>query len=156
MTGRAEIERQKRILDATFKRASKLAGDAELLSDFARYLCVQVAGFLEQSVIEVALQHARTHSQPSVQRHVERGLRRFTSANAQKIIQLFGGFDQDWQKDLEAHIVNERKAAVDSIIALRHTIAHGRNPGAITFVRIEGYYGQIKQVVDHVADLCIP
>jgi hypothetical protein len=155
MTGRAEIERQKRILDATFKRASKLGGDAELLSDFARYLCVLVAGFLEQSVIEIALQHARTHSQPSVQRHVEGGLRRFTSAKAERIIQLLGSFDSDWREDLEGHLVDEYKAAVDSIIALRHTIAHGRSAG-VTMVSVKDYYERVKVVVDHAADLCIP
>jgi hypothetical protein len=156
MTGKAEIERQKRVLDATFKRASRLGGDAELLSDFAKYLCVLVAGFLEQSVIEIALEHARTHSRPSVQRHVEGGLRRFTSAKAQKIIQLLGSFDEGWRKDLEAHLVNEYKDAVDSVITLRHTVAHGQNAGGVTLVRIQNYYDRVKHVVNHAANLCIP
>ena len=89
MTGRAEIERQKQKLDATFKRAANMKGDAELLSDFARYLCVLVAGFLEQAAIEIALQHVMTHSQPSIQRHVENRLRRFSKGG---LGGTFGGF----------------------------------------------------------------
>lgn len=155
MTGRAEIERQKQRLDATFKRASNIKGDPELLSDFARYLCVLVAGFLEQAVIEIALEHIRRHSQSSIQRHLEGGIRRFTSAKTHKIIQLFGSFDPDWRLDLEGYLVDEYKDAVNSVVDLRHTISHGRSVG-VTMVSVQEYYDRVKHVVEHVADLCVP
>jgi hypothetical protein len=155
MTGRAEIERQKQRLDATFKRAAKLGADPELLSDFARYLCVLVSGFLEQAAIEIALEYVRTHSDPSILRHAERRLRSFTNANTERIVQLFGSFDADWQKNLELYLVDEYKDAVDGIVALRHAVAHGGNAG-ITMTRVQSYYDRVKHVVDHVADVCIP
>jgi hypothetical protein len=156
MTGRAEIDKQKKRLDATFERARKtMPDDAELLSDFARYFCVLVAGFLEQAMIEVALEHVRTHSHISVQRHVDTRLRRFTSANTQNIIELLGSFEADWRIDLEGYIVDEYKDAINSVISLRHTIAHGRYVG-VTMVSVKDYYERVKNVVDHVADLCIP
>lgn len=155
MTGRAEVERQRQKLDATFKRASSIGGDVELLSDFARYLCVLVAGFLEQAVIELVLEHVRNHSHTSVQRHVEQHLRQFTSAKSQRIIDLIGGFDPDWRKDLEAYLVDEYKDAVDSVVDLRHTISHGRSVG-VTIARVQDYYGRVKHVVGHIADLCTP
>jgi hypothetical protein len=155
MTGRAEIERQKQRLDATFKRAAGLGADPELLSDFARYLCVLVSGFLEQAAIEIALEYVRTHSDPSVLRHAERRIRNFTNANAERIVQLFGSFDADWQKDLELHLVDEYKDAVDGIVALRHSVAHGGYAG-ITMARVRSYYDRVKHVIEHVTDLCIP
>ena len=88
MTGRVEIDRLRKRLDATFERASKAGTDSELSSDLARYLCVLVAGFIEQAVIEIALEHVRTHSDISIQRHFENRLRRFTSANTQNFIEL--------------------------------------------------------------------
>src|SRR5688572_21172526 len=105
MTGRAEIKRQEQKLDATFQRAAKVQGDAELLSDFARYLCVLVAGFLEQAVIEVVLEHVRARSQSSIQRHVEQRLRQFTNPNTRRLIDLLGSFDPDWRMDLEDYLV---------------------------------------------------
>jgi hypothetical protein len=156
MKGRAEVERQKQKLDATFSRASKLPlDDAELLSDFARYLCVLVAGFLEQSVIELTLEHVRNHSQASVQGYAESRLRQFTTANAQRITDLMGTFDAGWRSDLDGYLVDERKAAVDSVVALRHNIAHGRFVG-VTMTTIKEYYPRVKHVVDHIADLCVP
>jgi len=155
MTGRAEIERQKQRLDATFERVSKAVADAEVLSDFARYFCVLVAGFLEQAVIEIALEHVRTHSQISVQRYVDHRLRRFTSANSQNIIDLLGSFDPDWRADLEQLLVDEYKDAINSVVTLRHTVAHGRYAG-VTMVGIREYYDRVKHVVEHAANLCIP
>ncbi|MBI3603297.1 MAG: hypothetical protein HY205_02475 [Nitrospirae bacterium] len=155
MTGRAEVERLKISLDATFKRATSLNADAELLSDFARHLCVLISGFLEQAVIELALEHVRNKSQQSVVRYVERRLRQFTNAKAQRLITLFGDFDPDWRTDLEAYLIDERKDAVDGIVDLRNKIAHGQFVG-LTMVRARDYYERIKDIVDHIADLCVP
>jgi hypothetical protein len=155
MNGRAEIDRQRKRLDATFERAAKAGADPELLSDLARYLCVLVAGFMEQAVIEIALEHVRNHSQVSIQRHVENRLRRFTSANVQNVIDLLGSFDPDWRTDLEAYLVDQYEDAVNSIVNLRHTVAHGRFTG-VTMIRVQNYYQHVKQVVEHCTNLCIP
>ena len=155
MNGWAEVERQRQKLDATFKRVASTRGDAELQSDFARYLCVLVSGFLEQAVIELVLEHVRTHSDSSIQRHVEQRLRRFTTAKTQRIIELLGSFDADWRISLESYLVDEHKDAVNSIVDLRITISHGRFVG-VTMARAQAYYIRVKQVVEHIADLCIP
>jgi hypothetical protein len=155
MTGRAEIDHLRKRLDAVFSRVSKATADLELLSDLARYLCVLVAGFLEQAVIEIALEHTRTHSQISVQRYVEGRLRRFTSANAKNVIELLGSFDPAWRADLETFIVDQSKDAIDSVVALRHQVAHGKSTG-VTITSVQSYYDQVKKVIEHCVQLCIP
>ena len=157
MTGRAEVARLRQRLDATFKRAYTLPPDSdpELLSDFARYLCVLISGFLEQAVIELLLEHVRNQASPSIQQHVERRLRQFTNANVQKLLDLFGGFDPDWRLKLEAYLVDEHKDAVNGIVDLKNTISHGKFAG-VTLVRAKDYYGRVNRVVDKIADLCLP
>lgn len=155
MTGRAEVDRLKRRLDETFRRASGVKGDPELLSDFARHLCVLVSGFLEQALIELLLEFVRLRSNAAIQRYVEQRLRRFTTANAKNITDLLGSFDLDWQKDLESYLVDEHKDAVDSVVNLRHTVSHGRFAG-VTMASVQRYYDRVKEVVEHIADLCIP
>ena len=154
MTGKVEVDSQKKRLDATFKRAAALREDPELSSDLAKYLCVLVSGFLEQSVIELLLDHVRIHARPSVQRYAEPRLRQFTTAKTSRIIQLFGNFDPDWAVDLESFLVDQRKDAVDSVVANRHNIAHGRSVG-LTMARVKSYYDRVKEVVDHLAELCV-
>ena len=155
MTGRAEVHRLRQVLDNTFDRAKAIGTDSELQSDFARYLCILVSGFLENAVIELILEHTRRHSQPSIQRFVELRSRKITNVKAQRLQDLLGSFDGSWRTDMEQFLVDERKAAVDSIVDLRNSISHGR-PVSVTFVRVREYYLQIQQVVDHIADLCAP
>jgi hypothetical protein len=59
MNGRAEVWRLKQRLDATFERAGRVGSDLELQSDFARYLCVLVSGYMEKAVVELVLEHSR-------------------------------------------------------------------------------------------------
>lgn len=156
MTGRGEVHRLKQQLDSTFARAATLGDSIELRSDFARYLCVLLSGFLEQAVVELILEHARKRSGPSVQEYVESQMRRFTNAKAQKLIELLGSFDPDWGKGMTAFFVTGgTKEAVDSIVDLKNTIAHGRSVG-VTITRVTAYYGQIQVVVSKIADLCDP
>jgi hypothetical protein len=50
---------------------------------------------------------------------------------------------------------DELKDAVASVINLRNTIAQGGSVG-VTYHRVANYYERIKQVTDHLADLCAP
>ena len=155
MTGRAHVYSEQQRLEATFTRASGVQGDPELLSDFARHLCVLVSGFLEQAVIEILLEYVRQRSPESIQRHIGLRLRRFTSPKAQNITELFGSFHPDWQTDLQNYLIDEYKDAVDGVVALRHNISHGRNTG-VTISSVQSYYSRVKEVVEHLADLCLP
>ncbi len=120
MTGRAEVARLKQRLDATFQRVASIGSDLELQSDFAKYLCVLVSGYLESAVAELVLEHARRSGSPSLQRFVERNTRRFTNANTERLQNLLGSFDPDWRQTLESFLVDELKDAVNSLVDLRN------------------------------------
>lgn len=155
MTGRAEVARLKQRLDATFQRVKGAGSDLELQSDFARYLCVLVSGYLEKAVAELLLEHARRAGGPTLQRFVELRTGRFANANAQRLQELLGTFDRDWQVSMNSFLVDELKDAVDSSVNLRNSIAHGESVG-VTYQRISDYYVRVQKVIDRIADLCAP
>jgi RiboL-PSP-HEPN len=157
MTGRSEVSRLKTRLDATFERGKLLGAQADLetQADFARYLCILVSGYLEKAVAELVLEHSRRHGGPSLQRFVENNTRRFTNANSQKLKDLLGRFNADWRSRLDVVLVDEFKDAVDSVVGLRHVIAHGGSAG-VTYSRVMDYYSLIQLVVEEIADLCAP
>jgi hypothetical protein len=155
MTGRAEVTRLKQRLDATFDRVARVGSDLELQSDFARYLCVLVSGYLERAVAELVLEHARRSGGSSLQRFVELRTRRFTNANTERLQNLLGSFDPDWRQTLESFLGDELKDAVNSIVNLRNTIAHGGSVD-LTYRRVSDYYVRVQRVVDRIADLCAP
>jgi hypothetical protein len=154
MIGRAEVARRRQQLDATFLRGSSLPQEPEILSDFARYLCILVSGYLEQSVIEILLEYTRKNSNGRVQKNVESRLRQLTNLKTKRMIDTLGSFDSAWAKSLEVYLVDEYKDAVNSIVDLRNAISHGRYEG-ITMHRMGDYYVLIKAVVDRISQVCV-
>lgn len=155
MDGRAEVWRLSQRLEATIKRIGLTQSDPELQSDFAKYLCVLVSGYVETAVTELLLEHSRRQSAPSIQRFVEFQTRRITNLNAERLQQLLGSFDPDWRTNISQLLIDEKKDALDSVVSLRNRIAHGDSVG-ITYQRIIGYFSHIKPIVERVADLCAP
>lgn len=157
MTGRPEVSRLKARLDATFARGMAITAHADLetQADFARYLCILVSGYLEKALTELVQEHSRRHGGPTLQRFIEKSTRKFTNANSQKLKDLLGSFNADWRSRLDVVLVDEFKDAVDSVLSLRHLIAHGGSAG-VTLSRVAEYYLRIQLVVDEIADLCAP
>ena len=151
-----EASRLKQILDATFKRIDTIdSGIIELQSDFAKYLCVLVSGYVETAVAVIVQEHAINNGSATLQRFVELKTNRFTNANSNKIINFLGSFDEKWQEEINAFLDEDnRRTAIDNIIGNRHKIAHGRDCH-VTYVQVCGYYKKVQAVVDKVEELCL-
>jgi hypothetical protein len=155
MSGRKEVHRLRSRLDAAFKRAPDSNTDPELQADFAKYLCVLVSGYLESALCALLLGFAQRRSSGEIASFVERQLGPWTNPKAEKIIDLFGSFDQNWRNDLTAFLVDQKKDSVNSLIALRHKIAHGESVGA-SLSQIKIYYRVVNEVIEHAANLVDP
>lgn len=154
MSGRLAVHKHEKRLDGVFQRAAMVA-DMEIQADLAKHLCVLVSGYLETSVYELLMHYTKLRSSEEVLSYVDGQLEWFMNAKTQKIIDLFGSFDADWRKRLEAFIDEEKKAAIDSTVTLRNQIAHGEWT-SVTLVRVRTYYGIIKLVVREIEDICDP
>jgi HEPN superfamily RiboL-PSP-like protein len=139
-------------VDAVFARAAAVT-DLQTQADMSRYLCVLVSGFMEQATRHIYGEYARTRSSPQVTRYVERQLEGFMNANTAKLCQITGAFDGKWRQDLEDYLAGQRKDALDSIIANRHQIAHGRDV-SLTYVRMKDYYDAVKDVIAYLEAQC--
>ncbi len=155
MSGRLEVHRLRKRLDATLARGPTTSADIEVQADFAKYACVLVSGFLENAVVALLLDVAQKRSAPEVAFFVERQLDYWTSPTTEKIVQLLGDFSPDWRKAAEDYLIDERKAAVNSLVALRHKIAHGESVGT-SIAQVRAYYATVVGVVAFVADLVDP
>lgn len=155
MIGRGEVNRLKSRLDATFARAPDPNTDPEFQADFAKYLCVLVSGYLESALCALLLAFTQKRSSGGVQSFVQRQLGPWTNPKAEKIIDLFGSFSQDWRDDLNAFLVDQRKDSVNSLVALRHKIAHGESVGT-SLSQIKSHYRVVNEVIDHIAELTDP
>jgi hypothetical protein len=155
MNGRAEILRLRRRLEATFGRVPSSSADLEVQADYAKYLCVLVSGFFENAVVALVLHYTERRSAPEIAAFVERQLGRWTNPNSEKIATLFGSFNPDWRLAVEGYLVDERKDSVNSLVALRHKIAHGESVGT-SLSQVKAHYKVILEVVDFLANLAEP
>lgn len=152
-----EVDLRKRRLDAIFARAAALGSNAqaeELQADYARHICVLVSGFVEKAVAEIIVEHAKSRSAAQVRAYVESTLRRLTNVDRDRLLNLVGHFDASWRAQMEAFIVDERSAAINSIVGLRNDIAHGGG-SSLSLNQVEKYWRSIQEIVDKLADLML-
>lgn len=148
-----EAVRYKQRLDNLFGQISVFSGNSELQAQWARYLCVLVSGFLETSIRSIYGEFARRTASPYVANFVKCELGSFQNPKMGKILELTRAFNPQWANQLEAATEGELKDAVDSVVANKNQIAHGRDVG-ITYARIKGYYEDVIQVVNLIEGMC--
>jgi len=155
MSGRAEVLRLQRRLDATFARVPVSVADLEVQADYAKYLCVLVTGFFENAIVALLLDYVERRGSAEVLSFVERQLDRWTSPNAERTANLFGAFSADWRASVTAYLVDRRKDSLNSLVALRHKVAHGESVGT-SLTQIQAHYDVVLEIVDHLAELVDP
>ncbi|WP_355605919.1 MAE_28990/MAE_18760 family HEPN-like nuclease [Xanthomonas cannabis] len=140
-------------LDATFERANRIdPSELELRADFARHLCVLVSGFLDQSIKRFTTEYVEKRASPTVARYVNQSITNLTNLKSSKLVNHLCSIDESWKSALDILVAEERKDAIDSLVTLRHGIAHGK-PGDVTLARVANYYKEIIKVIDGIRDL---
>jgi hypothetical protein len=145
-----ELERQRALLRSLIRRVGHAADlhDIEMQAHWAKYLCILVAGFVENSLRLTFGRYVKQSSQPRVARYFESRLNRLQNPKAKNVVELVASFDPLWAKNLETFLSgNNRKDAIDSILNNRHLIAHGQNSG-ITVASVDQYLNRIVEVVE--------
>ena len=148
-----DVLSHKQKLDHLFQQISTI-DDEEMKSHWARYLCVLVAGFIENSLRTMLLKYAASKAHPNVANYVNSRLKNVTNLNNEKIKQLLCSFNSDWGKVIDENILDDQKAAIDSILANRHQIAHGQAVG-ITYARVDQYYSRVVRSIDVIYEQCL-
>ena len=147
------ILRDKARVDTAFAQITHLPHEPELQSHFARYLCVIVSGFIENSVEIVCSEYTQTRAHKNVQKFVAHKLVKFQNPKTEEIFKLFSEFDPTTSDKLKNELAEETKTAVDSVVNLRHGIAHGGTSG-ISIATIKAYYAEVLKFVEHIEKFC--
>jgi hypothetical protein len=86
---------------------------------------------------------------------MERQLSFWMNPTTGKICELLGAFSTTWGGAAEAFLVDEKKEHINSLVAIRHKVAHGESVGT-TLHQIKEYYATASRVVTFIADLVDP
>jgi len=147
-----EVHRHKRRLDALFDKVESI-DDIEMKAEWAKYLCVLTSGYIEQSVRTILSDFADDRAHDFVSNYVSSQLDYFNNPKAGKIEEAVRGFNPQWADQIRDAVEGEIKEALNSIVANRHQIAHGRDVD-LSFVRMKDFYDRATHAVDILDDLC--
>jgi hypothetical protein len=139
-------------LDALFRKVSSIKDIADQ-SEWSKYLCVLVSGFLEESLRVLLEEYARIHSSTNIQNFLEAQISSITNCKTSKIIDILNNFSNDWKEEFinqiqaQSQIADEIKNSIDSVVTNRHQIAHGKNVG-LRYSTVANYYENVKKAVE--------
>jgi hypothetical protein len=102
----------------------------------------------------VLSEYARRCANEHVAAYAEAQLGSFQNPNVDKISMVLAQFNPRWEKQLEDFWKEERKAAVASVVNVRHHAAHGRHFGT-TIAQMREYYRRINEVVRFLDELIL-
>jgi hypothetical protein len=151
-----EIENREKKIDNLFKRAlsKDIIDDYELSSNFGRYLCVITSGYIEQSVKIILKEYSKNKSNNNIYRFVDIKLSNFQNADTEKIFELLDSFNINWSSKVRTTTDDKILKSVDSIVNMRHNIAHGGDQG-ISPNTLIGYYEDAKKMIDTLCKTCV-
>lgn len=128
-------------------------GALEVQSHWAKYTCVVMSGYIENSIQEILRSFTEERCPSQVLNYTSSQLRFFQSGTVENILKVVGSFDRTWELDLTAFITEERRAAINSIIGNRHRIAHGLDV-SVTVHQLSEWYPRVNEVIDHLVGIC--
>lgn len=150
-----ELSSQLQRLREIFNKTNAACRDNfEMKSHWAKYLCVLIAGFLENSLKVIYGEFVRMAASKPVADYANSMLSRIQNPNATMFIQTARRFKPDWATELDAFVdSNGRREAINSIMKNRHEIAHGKYSG-ITMAQIKDYLDKAVEVIDFIESQC--
>jgi hypothetical protein len=126
----------------------------ELMSHWAKYICILAAGLLENAIKEIYSDFIISASSKPVANYATSVLTKIQNPKSSKYIEIAGKFNIIWAKELTEYLEKDgRGDAIDSIMANRHLIAHGKYSG-ITMTRIKEYIEKSLEVIDFIESQC--
>lgn len=125
------IDAHRRRIDKVVAHATSLDPGDQIRGDLARYICVLVSGYIEQTVKSLVLVHCANRGVAStVERYVAAQLKRhFQSADTERILQLINLLDPAYEESFRARLSKPQEEAINSVVRLRHQFAHGGEAG---------------------------
>lgn len=125
--------------------------------EWAKYLCVLTAGYIEESLRVLLLDFASKNSSIEIQRFLEREINFITNCKTERIVNVLNKFDINWAEKFandikdNSPIDREIKDSIDSIVSNRHLIAHGKSVG-LSYATVNNYYGYCSKAIEILED----
>ncbi len=150
-----EISRQIQRLEALYARARDASDtQLDLQAHWARYLCILLSGLVENGIKEIYSDFIGRAASKPVADYAIAYLLTVQNPKAEKILLIAGSFKKEWREQLQVYLDDQgRKDAVDSVMANRNQIAHGKDVN-ITLGRLRSFLDKVIDVLAFIEQQC--
>lgn len=152
-----ELSRQLQTLKSLFDKTKGFSEkdiEIEVISHWAKYLCVLSAGFLENALTEVYVEFSAKAASPHVANFARASLSRISNPNAEIFFQVTSSFKKSWGDELQIFLEEDgRKEAINAIMKNRHKIAHGKKSD-ISYHWLRDYFDKAVEVIEFMEQQC--
>lgn len=138
------------------KRTDSFGLEIETHAHWAKYTCVLISGFIEQSVKEIVLEHASATSAPRMRKYIEGTWPSSKNMRCDAIREILDHLDIRWATSFDVWVgENERKKEINEIIKWRNDVAHGKeaNTNNITLGSVSNKFKIACELVDFIETL---
>lgn len=118
----------------------------------AELLTVWASGYLEATCREVLKDYTTKRAHENVTAYVCWHLERFRNVRVEGILQLVGHFDKDAAGRLRQFADGRIQECVNSIVGIRHKVAHGRS-AEVSIARITEYLRGAKDFANKMREV---
>jgi len=128
--------------------------DSERVGHWGRYACIACAGYVEVALRLVIQAYVHKKATSQIHAYVVRDLESVQNPKAEKFVAILRCFSDSWATDMESFFTSNQqvKDAIDSLMANRHLIAHGR-PCSISLARVSEYLEQAEKAITFVDEM---
>jgi len=127
--------------------------DDEAKAGFVSYLCIRTFGYIEWAIKTILKEHVRSNVRDTQTFNYVNSQLRNLRLRRGSIIELIGTFDRQWSEGLKIRITIDHGDSLKAIVVNRNEIAHGGDVD-IRLPDLERYFGDAREVVGHVFEVC--
>ena len=151
-----EREAYQNRLDDLFAQIPTLVDNRDLQSHLVKFACVLVCGYIEVALRDILQEYTLANaSSGEVRRYVDKQLERSPNPSMGAILGLMRAFSEDWANNLSNETRGKLQRHVDSLVANRNQIAHGKNESVVlSYAELKEYYQSALTVIELVEKQC--
>lgn len=134
-----------------FKLKIDHVDDEEIKSFLAKLFCIRTAGLIEVFLKTRISEYSKKKVPNEINRFLTVKFKDITNLKSSKFEEVLSNFSVDWASKFRQYMEEheQKKASLDSLIAQRHSIAHGQASN-ISMTSMTQYYEDVKTILNHL------
>lgn len=133
-------------IEVALKKADAFKSDPQVASYLAGFLAVMISGVYEDCVEHLVCERVKRASDIEIHHYFEKDISEsFRNPEFGKVQGILGEFSKNWADDIKKKVDYPSQQALDSIVADKNAIAHGKS-STLTVSDIKNYHRRCKSI----------